>query len=118
MLDRHLDMTPHDRAGRARGFGSRRHYDFSHWGYRTEAVRITGILAQRFGSNPHVAAWQTDNEYGCHDTTLSYSNAALRGLPGLAAGEIRRDRCAQRRLGQRVLVDGISQPSVRSACRT
>jgi beta-galactosidase len=82
MLDRHLDMTPHDRAGRARGFGSRRHYDFSHWGYRTEAVRITGILAQRFGRNPHVAAWQTDNEYGCHDTTLSYSNAALRGFQG------------------------------------
>ena len=23
-----------------------------------------------------MAAWQTDNEFGCHDTTLSYSQAA------------------------------------------
>ena len=23
-----------------------------------------------------VLAWQVDNEYGCHDTTLSYSRAA------------------------------------------
>ncbi len=33
-------------------------------------------LAKRYGKNRHVAAWQTDNEYGCHDTTLSYSAAA------------------------------------------
>jgi beta-galactosidase len=37
------------------------------------------ILAERYGRNPHVAAWQTDNEYGCHDTVLSYS--AARAMP-------------------------------------
>lgn len=76
MLDRHPDMLAHDAQGRARNFGSRRHYCFSHLPYRQEARRITGILARRYGPNPHVAAWQTDNEYGCHDTTLSYSPAA------------------------------------------
>jgi len=80
IVDRHLDMVAHDREGRPRGFGSRRHYDFSHWGYRAEAVRITELLAQRYARNPHVAAWQTDNEYGCHDTTLSFSHAAQRAF--------------------------------------
>ena len=76
MLDRHPDMLAVDADGRPRGFGSRRHYCFSHDGYREESARITRLLAERYGRNPHVAAWQTDNEYGCHDTVISYSDAA------------------------------------------
>ena len=71
MLDRHPDMLGVDAEGRPRRFGSRRHYTFSHAGYREECARITEILARAFGTK--VQAWQTDNEYGCHDTTLSYS---------------------------------------------
>ena len=37
-------------------------------------------LAERYGSHPALGAWQTDNEYGCHDTTLSYSDAARIGF--------------------------------------
>ncbi len=87
MLDKHPDMLGVDAQGRTRGFGSRRHYCFSHQGYRTECARIVTALAERYGRNAHVAAWQTDNEYGCHDTTLSYSPAALGAF---------RDWCAQR----------------------
>lgn len=76
MLTRHPDMLAVDAQGRPRGFGSRRHYCFSHRGYRTECAKIVTALAERYGKNPHVAAWQTDNEYGCHDTVLSYSDAA------------------------------------------
>ncbi len=76
MLDKHPDMLAVDLDGRQRGFGSRRHYCFSHEGYIEECRRITRLLAERFGSNPYVTAWQTDNEYGCHETTLSYSDAA------------------------------------------
>lgn len=76
MLEKHPDMLAVDAQGRTRGFGSRRHYCFSHRGYRTECARIVTELARRYGRNPHVAAWQTDNEYGCHDTVLSYSDAA------------------------------------------
>ncbi len=76
MLAKHPDMLALDREGRPRGFGSRRHYCFSHRGYRGECARIVTILAERYGRNPHVAAWQTDNEYGCHGTVLSYSDAA------------------------------------------
>ena len=80
MIDRHPDMLAVDANGRVRRFGSRRHYDFSHKDYRLEAVRICGLLAKRYGNNPFIGFWQTDNEYGCHDTTLSYSQAALSGF--------------------------------------
>ncbi|WP_171208144.1 MULTISPECIES: beta-galactosidase [unclassified Ruegeria] len=77
MLDRHTDMLAVDAQGNPRKFGSRRHYCFSHQGYIDECRRITRIMVERYGRNAHVAAWQTDNEYGCHDTTLSYSQPAL-----------------------------------------
>lgn len=80
MLDTQPDMLALDAAGRPRGFGSRRHYCFSHRGYFEEAKRITALLAERFGNDGRVSAWQIDNEYGCHDTVLSYSMAARRGF--------------------------------------
>ena len=76
MLTKHPDMLALDRNGKPRGFGSRRHYCFSHRPYRAECAKIVTAMAERYGQNPHVAAWQTDNEYACHDTTLSYSPAA------------------------------------------
>ena len=80
VVDAHPDMLAVDAMGHPRGFGSRRHYCFSHQGYYAEAMRITEELAKRYGANPHVAAWQTDNEYGCHDTVISYSDAARQGF--------------------------------------
>ena len=76
MLDRHPDMLPVGADGGERGFGSRRHYCFSHEGYREESRRIVRLLAERYGRNPHVVAWQTDNEYDCHHTAASYSTSA------------------------------------------
>ena len=80
MVDKHPDMLAVDAHGQTRKFGSRRHYDFSHMGYREESRRIAQLMAERYGKNLHVAAWQIDNEYDCHDTTLSYSDAAKRGF--------------------------------------
>lgn len=77
MVDRHPDMLAVDIDGRRRKFGSRRHYCFSHEGYRAECARIVEVLAERYGRNSAIHAWQTDNEYSCHDTALSYSDAAL-----------------------------------------
>ncbi|MEM8694771.1 MAG: beta-galactosidase [Pseudomonadota bacterium] len=76
LVDRRPDMLAVDRYGNPRSFGSRRHYCFSHPGYRDECRRIVTALAQRYGDHPAITAWQTDNEYGCHDTVLSYSPAA------------------------------------------
>ena len=76
LSDRMPDMFALTRDGRPRGFGSRRHYCFSHQGYREEAARITRAVAERYGEHPGVTAWQTDNEYGCHDTVQSFSASA------------------------------------------
>ncbi|MDB5505711.1 MAG: Beta-galactosidase [Devosia sp.] len=76
MLDKHPDMVAIDANGHERRFGSRRQYDFSHAGYREECARIVTLLADAVGQHPALMAWQTDNEYGCHNTTCSWSPAA------------------------------------------
>ena len=80
VVDKHPDMVAVDANSNPRKFGSRRHYCFSHEGFRQESDRIVKLVAERYGNNPHVAAWQTDNEYGCHDTILSYSDAARKAF--------------------------------------
>ncbi len=76
MLDRFPDMLAHDDQGRPRQFGSRRHYSHAHDGYRAAAAAMCAALGVRYGRDPRVAAWQIDNEYGCHDTTLCYAPAS------------------------------------------
>ncbi|MGP1354848.1 MAG: beta-galactosidase [Parasphingopyxis sp.] len=76
LVDRIPDMLPVDAQGRLRAFGSRRHYCYSHPGYREECRRIVTALADRYGDNPAIVGWQIDNEHGCHDTVCSYSAAA------------------------------------------
>jgi len=80
MLERHPDMLAVDEHGTTRGFGSRRHYCFSYLPYRDECDRIVTALAKAFGEHPGVIGWQTDNEYGCHDTAISFSKPALLGF--------------------------------------
>ncbi len=82
LVDQMPDMVAIDEQGRPRRFGSRRHYCFSHQGYRAQSRRITTALAQRYGEHPAITAWQTDNEYGCHDTVLSFSEAAAAAFRG------------------------------------
>jgi beta-galactosidase len=80
LVDECPDIIPFDEQGRPRGFGSRRHYTFSSQSYWRETRRIVEILCQRYGQNPHVDGWQTDNEYGCHDTILSWGPEDLKGF--------------------------------------
>jgi beta-galactosidase len=80
LVDRDLEMLAIDEQGRPRQFGSRRHYCFSSLSYRDQCARIVTAMAQRYGNHPAITAWQTDNEYGCHDTIVSYSNAARAGF--------------------------------------
>lgn len=81
LIDAHPDILPVDtHTGHVRGFGSRRHYDFSSDVYLGHALRISKEMAKRYGANPYVVGWQTDNEIGCHDTTLSASENSKRGF--------------------------------------
>ncbi len=80
LVDAHPDVLAVDANGRPRGFGSRRHYCFSSRAYREQSRRISRVVAERYGRHPAVVAWQTDNEYGCHDTVLSASADAKAGF--------------------------------------
>ena len=80
LVDTHPEILAKGRDGQVRGFGSRRHYCFSSDVYLDQAKRITALMAQRYGQHPAVVAWQTDNEYGCHDTVVSTSDAAKAGF--------------------------------------
>ncbi len=90
LIDLYPEILPVDPAsGRVRGFGSRRHSDFSSPLWHREAMRITTAVAARYGDNPFVAGWQTDNELCCHDTTLSASPAARAGFRAWCAARYR-----------------------------
>jgi beta-galactosidase len=80
LVDEHPDIIPFDEQGRPRGFGARRHYAFASKTYVRESRRIVEILAKRYGQNKYIDGWQTDNEYGCHDTILSWGPEDLKGF--------------------------------------
>jgi len=48
--------------------GSRRQMCANSEDYVRLAKRITTVMAERYGHDERVVAWQLDNEYGCHDT--------------------------------------------------
>jgi beta-galactosidase len=74
LIDKYPDILPIDiNTGIPRGFGSRRHYDFSSANYFREAMRISEVLAKRYGKSSAICGWQTDNEIACHDTAHSGS---------------------------------------------
>ena len=72
LVDERPDILQEERDGTVRGFGSRRHYCFNSPAYREETERIVTEMTDRYADNPHVAGWQTDNEYGCHGTVRCY----------------------------------------------
>jgi len=80
VLDKFPDLLAWAEDGRPRDFGSRRHYCHSHEEYKQLAAEMAERLAKRYGKHPALYAWQTDNEYGCHDTVRSYSPAAKKAF--------------------------------------
>lgn len=65
------EILPVDFHGRVREFGSRRHYSTNSKVYREYSARITEEYAKRYGKI--IDMWQIDNEFGCHETTYSFS---------------------------------------------
>lgn len=62
--------------------GTRRHACANHPDYRRLALRVAENMAKRYGKDKRVMAWQTDNEYGCHDTVrclCPHCEAAFQG---------------------------------------
>lgn len=80
LMDEYPEIAPYDADGKVRGFGSRRHYSFSSEVWWKESARIVEIVAKRYGEHPGIVGWQTDNEYGCHDTTVSWGKEDLKAF--------------------------------------
>ncbi|WP_435159184.1 beta-galactosidase [Haladaptatus sp. DFWS20] len=72
LVDEHPEIRQEDRDGNPRNWGSRRFTCFNSDTYRQETERIVRRVTERYADNHVVAGWQTDNEYGCHDTVRCY----------------------------------------------
>ncbi|MCM1044831.1 MAG: beta-galactosidase [Candidatus Gastranaerophilales bacterium] len=76
------DILQRDRYGRKKNWGARREGCANSADYRKRSVRIAREMAQHFGDNPHVIAWQIDNEFGCHSSTRCYCENCRRAFAG------------------------------------
>ena len=77
LIDEDPESLSVGRDGRRRSFGARRHCSLLGEVYRREAMRIVEAMARRYGRHAALAGWQTDNEYGNHDTVMSFGEQDL-----------------------------------------
>jgi beta-galactosidase len=64
LIERHPEILPVRAGGRVQPFGHRRHYCPNQPALRDAAERIVAAVADRFGGDERVIAWQIDNELG------------------------------------------------------
>ena len=72
LFHRHPDMAPVDRHGEPWHQGSRSDACVNNRPYRKYVRRIVTKMARRFRDNPHVHAWQVDDELGCYAGSRCY----------------------------------------------
>ncbi|WP_440008221.1 beta-galactosidase [Halomicrococcus sp. SG-WS-1] len=72
LVDERPEILQVDRDGTTRNWGSRRFTCFNSDAYRQETERIVRRFTERYADDPRVVGWQTDNEFGCHDTVRCY----------------------------------------------
>lgn len=66
--------------GQVKEWGQRQDACKNHPGYRAHARRIVEQMTAALGRNPHVVAWQTDNELGCHGTARCHCPNCVRAF--------------------------------------
>ena len=71
-VQKHPGMLQRDADGRVRNPGSRCHCCKNAPEYQMLADRIVDQMARHYADMPGVIGWQTDNEFGCHNTTRCY----------------------------------------------
>lgn len=62
LCEKHPDILPVDIRGRRTRFGARQHRCYNSPAYLEASRRIVTALAERYGADPRIAAWQIDNE--------------------------------------------------------
>lgn len=74
------DVLMRDKYGRARGWGSRRECCANSPDYIEKSKIIVEEMAKHYAQNSQVTAWQIDNEFGCHNSTLCYCEHCRRAF--------------------------------------
>jgi beta-galactosidase len=72
LVSSHPDLMQVTIDGRRQGPGTRREYCANYGYYRERSRVITRTLGRRYARHPAVIGWQTDNEFGCHDSSYCY----------------------------------------------
>lgn len=76
------DVYMRDKYGRARGFGSRRECCANSPEYIARSRIAVEKMAQHYGKNPNIIAWQIDNEFGCHNSVRCYCEHCRKRFSG------------------------------------
>lgn len=71
-LVNNYDVLQHDKYGRPKGWGSRRECCANKSDYVERSRAVVEEMARHYKDNPNVIAWQIDNEFGCHGSTVCY----------------------------------------------
>lgn len=74
---RHPEILPVTEDGTVLGQGGRQAYAVSSPLLREYALRMTRVMAERYGEHPALALWHVDNELGCHVPHDYSDHAAL-----------------------------------------
>lgn len=90
LIDQHPEILPVDRKGHRIQYGSRRTYDIHCQAYVEAALKITRKMTASLGRHPAVVGWQIDNEFGCHGSAFSYSEAARRDFQSWLSSRYKR----------------------------
>ncbi len=80
LVDECPDILPVRRNGYTIPFGSRRHYDVNNATYQAESKRITKAYVEALGRHEAIVGWQTDNEFGCHESVYIFTQSARKGF--------------------------------------
>jgi beta-galactosidase len=64
LIERHPEILPVVADGSRHGFGHRRHYCPNSAAFRAASERVVAALAEHYGRDGRVVAWQIDNEFG------------------------------------------------------
>lgn len=76
------DVLQRNRYGIRENWGSRRECCANNPVYQMKSATIVEKMVQHYKDNPHVAGWQIDNEFGCHDSAKCYCEHCRRAFAG------------------------------------
>jgi beta-galactosidase len=90
LVERYPEILPRGPDGRLLGFGHRRHYCPNQPAFHEATERIVAALAERYGEDARVVAWQIDNELSgrcfcdrCHGAFQDWLEARYSSLDEL-----------------------------------